>query len=305
MKYIVATSDSPYFRWQMLVQINNFKKLGILEDLIYVVSIEKRRSAKLNKIIKETGVKVFTYKDTRQDKFYPPSITAHVMAKFLDENPEYGKCFFYLDPDVVFTKKPEWNATHILSPTWYLSNTVSYIGSSYIRGKSEELFNEMCYVVGVDPNTIKAFQKNSGGAQYIIKNVDAKFWKKVEIDSNRLYQLMEETKETYAPKPSIQTWTAEMWALLWNAIYFKHNVRVIDEMDFIWATDPIGKWGSAFMLHNAGVHNEDFLFNKGKFANKHPFNEDFSYVTNERCSIKYVDEILDTKKNYSDLIKKL
>ena len=35
MKYIVATSDTPYFRWQMLVQINNF----ISAPLYYIVLV--------------------------------------------------------------------------------------------------------------------------------------------------------------------------------------------------------------------------------------------------------------------------
>ena len=73
MKYVVATSDTPYFRWQMLIQINNFKRLGILDDLTYVVSVKNRRSVKLNNIQKETGVNMFSYKDERVGSKYSSS----------------------------------------------------------------------------------------------------------------------------------------------------------------------------------------------------------------------------------------
>ena len=57
------------------------------------------------------------------------------------------------------------------------------------------------------------------------------------------------------------------------------------------------------MFHNAGVFNQDYLFNKTHYTNKHPFNDTFKYVSDEYCSINYVKEIEDTKNNYSEIIK--
>ena len=69
MKYIVATNDSKYFHWQMLVQIYNFKKNSMLDDLIYVVGkTSKRKSRYLGYIQKATGVEMHVYDDTREDK---------------------------------------------------------------------------------------------------------------------------------------------------------------------------------------------------------------------------------------------
>jgi hypothetical protein len=128
MKYIVATSDSKYYRWQMLVQIHNFKEMGMLDDLIYVVAkTGKRKSKYLGYIEKETGVEMHVYKDDRKSKIYTPSVTAHVMKKFVKKHPEQGEIFFYLDPDVLFTEKPEFTGSIINNDVWYLSDTKSYL----------------------------------------------------------------------------------------------------------------------------------------------------------------------------------
>ena len=87
MKYIIATTDNHYFRWQMLVQINNFKRLGILDKVTYVVSVVNRRSAKLNKIANETGARIETYKDERGDHCYASSIRPHILAKHFEKFP--------------------------------------------------------------------------------------------------------------------------------------------------------------------------------------------------------------------------
>lgn len=306
MKYIVATTDNTYFRWQILVQINNFKKLGLLDDLIYVVSINKRRSNKLNLIEKETGVKIFTYKDERKNPLYTSSIRPHIMKKFIKENPEYEKCIFYLDPDVIFTKKPEFkNRLIINSDVWFLSDTKSYIDSKYICSKSEELFHMMCSVVDIDPYLVRSFDNYAGGAQYLMKNVNYEFWDKVERDCEGLYETMASTEKIFSPEHPIQKWTADMWAVLWNAWYFKNSTMIIEELDFCWATDNIMKWNNKLIYHNAGVFKEKHLFNKIKYEHKLPFNDDLSFVDNNYCSIQYVKEIENTKLNYPDLIKKL
>lgn len=306
MKYIVATTDNIYFRWQMLIQINNFKKYDLLDDLIYVVSVKNRRSKKLNLIEKETGVKIFTYKDERKNPKYTSSIRPHIMKKFLKEHPQYGKSIFYLDPDVTFTKKLEFKNPVITgSDVWFLSDTRSYIDSKYICSKGEDLLHMMCSVVDIDPYLVKSFDNYAGGAQYFMKNVDYDFWDKVENDCEQLYELMDSTENVFNPEHPIQKWTADMWAVLWNAWYFKHSTMIIDELNFCWATDNIKKWDNNNIYHNAGVFNENHLFNKIKFQNTSPFNENFSYVDENYCSFNYIKEIKDTKLNYPDLINKL
>ena len=305
MKYIVATSDTPYFRWQMLVQINNFKRLGILDDLTYIVSIKNRRSAKLNHIQKETGVKIFTYKDERVNSKYTPSITAHVLKKHFTKFPADSELFYYLDPDVLFREKPTYSDNKYLTPDWWVSDTKSYLNSIYIKSKSEELFNLMCTAVNIDPELVISMDGQAGGAQLIMKNADANYWGIVEKDSEKLYELMTSTAHKYNPEHPIQAWTAEMWAVLWGAWKIGYNTIIDDDMKFSWATDNVDKYNKTNILHNAGVFDQDDLFNKSHYSQNHPFDVDFLYVNEERGSIKYVEEILNTKKNFGELIKKL
>lgn len=306
MKYIIATTDNAYFRWQMLVQINNFKRLGILDDLTYVVSIQKRRSAKLNHIQKTTGVRIETYKDERKSKIYASSIRPHILKKHFEKFPEEGEMFFYLDPDVLFTKTPKYgDEVYGLKSVWFISDTRSYLNSKYIKSKSDELFHKMCDVVGIDSDLVTRLDKGAGGAQYIMKNINSKYWENVEIDSENLYKLMSSTEHKYNPKHPIQSWTADMWAVLWNAWKLNTITHVDNNLSFSWATDSINNYDNHMIFHNAGVFDQKFLFHKGTFGSKHPFDGDLSHVSDKHCSIKYVEEILDTKKNYQELIKKL
>jgi hypothetical protein len=41
----------------------------------------------------------------------------------------------------------------------------------------------MCEIVGIDTIIPKLMNSNSGGAQYILKNIDWQYWEKVELDS--------------------------------------------------------------------------------------------------------------------------
>jgi hypothetical protein len=305
MKYIIATTDSPYFRWQILVQINNFKKLGILDDVIFLISKEKKRSKELGYIQKETGANILTFKDERKYKNYASSVRPNMMKRFVIDYPEIAKCFFYLDPDVIFTEKIEYPYSVENNEVWYLSDTKSYIDSSYIKSKGNELFIKMCEIVDIEPNIVQMNDLSAGGAQYIMKNTNYEYWDKVEKDSELLYKFMNDSKDKYNPKHPIQAWTADMWAVLWNAWKFNHKTIIWNNLNFSWATSKINQWDENKIFHNAGVFTEKNLFNKCNYVDKHPFDKDFSYVEDRFCSFNYVKEIKDTKNNYSSLIKKI
>ena len=308
MKYIVATEDKKRYWWEILVQINNFKRLGLDKDLIYLVGTKGGKlSNMLTHIRLHTGVEIHGYKDRRYKKIqYNPTIRPYVMKKYLYEKYGDENCepFMYLDTDVLLLKNPtkvlNWN-----NNIWYLSDTKSYINSQYIKNKGVELFNEMCSIVDVEPSLIEANDNNAGGAQYIIKNVNWKFWEKVENDSEELYKHMVNTSSKYSPKHPIQAWTADMWALLWNGIRAGHKMSVIKPMDFVWATDSIEKQKQkkSMIFHNAGVTTQDYLFNKGKYQTVSPFYDDLSHVDSNYCSGLYVKEIIDTRNNYPELTK--
>ena len=305
MKFLIVLPEHNYYLWQMLVQINNLKKFGFDKDTSYIIgkSGNNIRSKNLDNIIKYSKSKCdfYLYKDDRKDYTYSPSLTAHLLSKFFTDYPEYeSETFFYIDPDVIFNRKIRFSDLE-KNDVWYLSDTRSYIGTKYIKSKGEELLKEMCDVVGIDPEIVENNDENAGGAQLLMKNINSNFWKKVEKDSINLYKLMENTKDKYSPKAPIQSWTAEMWSLLWNAWLFEHKTKIIKRFNFCWATDPISKWKNCGIYHNAGVVKDDGeLFMKPKYQIS-PFKEDIKY-SSKYCSSKYVEEIEETKKNYNKIL---
>ena len=73
MKFLVAIPDHEYYIWQMLVQINNFRKLGYEQDTIYVFGIrDGKPSDLLMKFInsKDLKCKFYIIHDTRSKKNY-------------------------------------------------------------------------------------------------------------------------------------------------------------------------------------------------------------------------------------------
>ena len=143
----------------------------------------------------------------------------------------------------------------------------------------------MCMIADIDEELVIKNDNNAGGAQYLLKNVDSSYWERVEFLSGQLYNYMKKTEKKYNPEHPIQSWTADMWAVLWVAWKRGHKTKIIKRFDFAWATDTINKWDERKMFHNAGVFNQEYLFNKTHYTNKHPFNDKFGYVENKYCSI--------------------
>ena len=304
MKFIIALPDHNYFLWQMLVQINNLKKMGYDGDTIYVIGkTTNQRSKVLLNIIKKSKSKCsfYVYNDDRTDHIYSSSTRPNILKKLFRDRPELEKeAIFYLDPDVIFRKKIRFNDLE-KNDMWYLSDTRSYIDSKYIKGKSEELFEKMCAVVGIESKVVEENDLNAGGAQYLMKNVTAEFWEKVEKDSLELYKLMINTQKEYNPDSPIQAWTADMWAVLWNAWLAGHETKIIKRFDFMWATDPIEKWEKLSIYHNAGaVTSDGGLFAKTEYQSS-PFNQEIK-CSDKYCGVKYVEEIKETEKNFSEII---
>lgn len=305
MKILIVLPDHNYYLWQMLVQINNLKKFGYDKNAIYLIGkTSYNKSDNLKNIIRKSksDCEFFVYNDERDDFIYSPAMTAHILSKFFKENPQYKEeSFFYIDPDVIFRKKIRFNDL-LKNNNWYLSDTKSYIGCDYIKGKSDELFKKMCDVVGIKTSIVEENDNDAGGAQILFKNVDYKFWDKIEKDSIALFKLMESTKTIYSSDSPIQSWTAEMWSLLWNTWLFGHTTKTIKRFDFCWATDTINRWEETNILHNAGVINENNgkLFMKTKYQTS-PFKKEIK-CSDKFCSYKYVEEIKDTEKNYRGIL---
>lgn len=314
--FVTAQPDVPYFHWQIELYVHNFKSLGIKSENIHVIfsfsqgsKVRSESSKRLDKL----GVNLHFFPDKRIDKSYIPSIKPYLISKWLENNPEFGRVFFLHDADIIFREIP--NFDNLLNDDiLYLSDTVSYIGYNYIRdcchkyesqhpeSESMQLLEEMCKVVGLSQEVVKLNQNNSGGGQYLIKNTDKLLWEKIYLDCVPLYQQMKSYQKRFPIESGqIQFWTAEMWSTLWNFWKYEYDTKVVNELEFSWATDTVKRYEQTPILHMAGVTDnlKSTKFYKGEFINVNPLDklrEDsnyFEYIDKDSATIKYVELMKD------------
>ena len=309
--FVTAQPDVPYFHWQVKLYVHNFIEKGIDPKNIHVIfsTIGNSQLSQGANELKEIGINIHNYKDERVNKRYIPSIKPFLLYKWLEQYPQYGKCFFLHDADIIFRELPNFE-NMIDDEICYLSDTVGYIGYDYImdccrRYESQhpssekgQLIKEMADTIGIDVDLIKENQENSGGGQYIVKNTDYKIWEKIYLDSFTLYNNMLIFQRKFPINPGqIQFWTAEMWSVLWNLWLNNYKTKVVDELGFSWATDNIEKYEKYPILHMAGVTDDlkKTKFYKGEFINVDPIQkliEDptyFDYVDIKSSTIKYIE----------------
>jgi len=306
MIYLSASTDHPYYHWQTEVMILNFMAAGINPNHIEVVFCYQNRVSDAGRALANAYpfVRVFFYENTLGDNAgYGSLCRPHALAKHFDRYPNLGsETIFYHDCDILFRALPDF-AKLSDDAVCHLSDTVSYIGANYIQSKGPEILGRMAEIVGIDPKVAVENERNSGGAQYLIKNIDAAYWRKVERDCRAMYFYFAarelEERKTLTPAQlavynPIQKWCADMWAVLWNLWARGQQTRVAPELSFSWATSNAKEWENHPIYHNAGITEalRGTHFYKGDFIQREPWDADFGHVKADNCSWRYVQSIL-------------
>lgn len=294
MKYASIIQDTTYLLWQQELQGFNFHRLGLLDDLVVGVLVEPGAtpSPHARRLAEMMDVRFFENHQAR--RHYLASNKPYGLAQVLKADPELGRQLFLLDSDVIFREALDFSA---LTPgrEWYVSDSgaIGYLGWNYLTSHATpEEIAPMAALVGLTNDRLKAEQPNSGGAQYLMKNVTAVFCEKVASDSIALYDYVTTLKREDGTF-KLQVWTAEMWAWLWNAFHVA-PVRISREMDFAWGPHQVADWDTRKMLHLAGVTGaEPGCFYKGKYMGGVPWEVEpnFDFVSRERCWWPYVQLI--------------
>ncbi|AQX86989.1 hypothetical protein I6H88_09150 [Elizabethkingia bruuniana] len=319
MIYISAQPDQIYFLWQLEIQLRNFQSLGIKKDDIHVIIgynplTELKENSKI--FIKENKdfAHFFVYPDTRNNPKYESSIRPHLLEKHWIENPDIrNETIFYHDSDILFSRIPSINQ-ELNDHINYVSDTRSYLDSVYILSHTDEkVFKKITSTVGISVQDVTNIDENAGGAQYILKNVDSHFWRKVYSDSETIYTILsdyntEELQKSiinpdYQQK-KIQAWCSDMWSLLWNLIYLDREIKILQELNFSWPTDDIKEWSNKAILHYAGLHTDkENYFYKRDYVHHTPWYDDnIDSIPPSNCSYPIVElikrrkEELDTKR---------
>jgi hypothetical protein len=309
--FICAQPDVPYFHWQVEVFIHNAMKNGINPNWIEIVfGYEHHPSQEgIDIASRYPYVRVFFYKQDKNENYgYIPIIRPNILSKHFAAYPELSQeNIFYHDSDIIFRELPNFDLL-TGDNIWYLSDTVSYIGSAYIKSKSDALFIDMCNIAGIDPDIVAENNENSGGAQYLMKGIDSEFWKEVEFVSLDLYKFMSDREanerahmnaEDITEYNPIQKWCADMWAVLWCGLKRENTIRLSDELGFSWGSFyGRSEWEKHKIMHNAGVTDSGGgkFFYKGEFINSSPWDADFSGIDPHHNSYNYVQAILYAKE---------
>jgi hypothetical protein len=309
LRYICVQPRILYYAWQVEVMINNFIKHRINPNNIDILvawnpnddTSKPENVEAWDKLASHyNSVRFFFYQDTRQQPiYYISSVRPNVLKQHFKAHPELeSEAIFYHDCDIVFTRKPDFNA-FLNDNIWYLSNTNSYINYDYIASKGLDVYNKMCEIVKIDPAIPRLMNSNSGGAQYLMKNVNWVFWEKVERDSEKLFKEITELnnikKANDANYHELQIWCADMWAVLWNGWLDWHETKVVPEMDFSWATDPSNRWNETLIYHNAGATcGCGGTFYKALYMDLLPYSLNAEKFDKEKNCYNYVLEIIET-----------
>jgi hypothetical protein len=321
--FVSAQPDTVYFHWQVEVYMYQFSKFGIIDNCHvlfgYSGDSPSEGGLKLQKMYKN----IHFYKDERVDKTYIPTIRPHILAKFFNEYPYLGKNVFYHDSDILFVRLP--NFTLLLNDNIsYLSDTVSYIGYNYIiecgkryREKHPQLTETdlllgMCKEADINPDLVKANQPNSGGAQYLLKNINGAFWENCEKTCVTLYKYMCDYEKKYPIDHHVQKWTADMWAVLWNYWKMGGATKLHSELDFSWATDTMKDYNSKTIFHLAGVSGDTAKdrFYKAQYTGRNLIDEYikdntiFNNVINTSATYGYTRVVIECSKQRDRLKEK-
>jgi hypothetical protein len=277
--------------------LTNFQAMGINLNQVDIVC--EKPSCQIpeewSKLAQAYPARFFFYCDERKSRNYISSIRPNILKQHFQKHPELeNEVLFYHDCDMLFTRPPsEWITDDMLGDNnWYGSDTKWYIAYDYIKGKGDDVLSLMESIMRMPEGMVQANNDNSIGAQYLMKNIDWRFWARVEMDCEVLYKQVSDynaiKKQADPSYHELQIWCADMWALLWNA--WKDGVTTLchPSFDFSWATSSKSEYDKANIFHNAGVTSDAAkLFYKAMYMNRLPYELDLDIRENTASAEYY------------------
>jgi hypothetical protein len=332
LKFICAQPDDTYYTWQVHLWLESLRKLGHSDKAIVLVFTPKSRKKndKWKQIVDlypEAEFVFYNDEDSVSDLLgiYIPILRPYVLWRYFKDHPEMSaKAVFYCDSDILFTEKFDIQQ-FIDDEINYLSDANSYINATYFDSKvkdvlptkleeykTRDILAEIASVVGISREIAEENNEHSGGAQYLLKNVDAHFWSKVMNDCILIRTYLQKINREFFENESkgFQSWCADMWAVLWNLWLRNQQTKVIPELAFAWAPDPITKLDTHTILHNAGITgpfmgNVPYFYKGAYHLGKDPFNDPHLNVvfqheeSKKKCTHYYITELLALKEKYN------
>ncbi len=307
LRFICAQPHDKYFQWQIEVLITNFREHKVSHLLEVLVFYPRTGLDSGWKILegKYPEVGFYYYEDDLPQEtldLYIPVLRPRCLWQHFEKHAERlkGDIFFYHDADIIFNYLPDFQTLCAGDVNWQ-SDTSSYLDYSYLSIKEKqgkipegEVIRGLANLTGVSVESIVSHDKNSGGAQYILKGIDADFWKEVEEDCLKIRKfLMKDVNTKYFENENAgyQSWCADMWAVNFNLWKRGKITSITSLLDFSWATDHIDTYYKKPIFHNAGATADSKnLFFKGRWITKSPIGRKITASENFASS-KYVEAI--------------
>lgn len=332
---ITCQPDDDFFIWQNHLYIESCIEAGFDEDKIHIllyIPPNRKYNIKWEKL-KEFYPKlnIFKYFDapgkgiSKYLGIYIPILRPHILWQHFEKFPELEKeTILYTDCDILWTKNLDISKFYD-DNICYLSDAHSYLNNDYFNSKynhvleakkesakERDFLAEICNLSGISKDIVIENNKNIGGVQYILKNINSEFWKKVEKDIiNIRIHLMNINKEFFeSENRGIQSWCSDLWAVIFNLWYSKNEVKIVPEMNFAWSSDQISKLDTVGIFHNAGIVSQKQgdipVFYKGTYhLGKDPFTDPYlDIVYNDEKSKTlanwyYVSKLIDLRNKYN------
>lgn len=334
LKFMTCCPDDTYFTWQVHLWLDNLKQMGQSENAVVLIFIPvtRNRNPKWNKIIELFPETTFKFYRDDKDEISRSMIPAYIsvlrpwlMREWFKEHPEYEKhAIFYCDSDILFTEKFDIS-DYVDDDINYLSDTNSYISVTYFDGKKRDVlpskleeykqidvFAMLGSLIGITREQGEHYKNDSGGAQYLMKNLNWRFWDKVMKDCMIIRAYLQKINKDFfeSENKGFQSWCADMWAVLWNLWFIGGDTKVIPEMGFSWSTDQITKLEDYPIMHNAGITGSYMgkvpYFYKGKYHTGADPTLDPHLeivlnheVTKTKCNWYYANELKKLKQKYN------
>lgn len=329
---IAAQPTDRYFVWQVHLYVESCIEVGFKEENIHILLYNPKgrkiteKWDELKKVYPK--LKLFIYEDEGVQQYlgvYIPVLRPHVLWQHFRKFPELElETIVYTDCDILWTEQLDIQK-FFDDNTCYISNAKFYMNASYFKGKrnqvlkdkleeydKRDVLQEVCDIVGVDKKIVEDNDDNTGGVQYILKGMTADFWKKVEQDviAIRVHLMNDVNKKFFNNEAEgFQSWCADLWAVLYNLWYHGKDVKVVEEMNFAWSSDPIARLNYVGIFHNAGIvgtmHNGFPAFYKGKYhQGSDPIKDPHLQVvlndeeTKKWCTWYYAKKLMDLYEKY-------
>lgn len=315
------------FAWECEVLINSLRDKKLSDNLS--ILIEKETSEeyinywrKMQSTYEEVHFSFWSTKNVENlKKSYLPIIRPNILKQYFKYHTYLeDACIFYIDSDILINENINF-AKFSQDNINYCSKT-NYIGAKYFESKKKDVvffkqkqyekidtLGELCKRIGIDKKIVIDNEENTGGCQYLLKNIDSNFWASVEEDTMKIRLFLQTINSDFFlnENQGFQSWCSDMWAVLWNIWKKNGKTKCPSELDFSWYPTPIEEWDNFPIYHNAGTtghwldkEKTKKCFNKSdpRFRMNiwTPFDDiDFGEIAQEFCGYKYFEYIKSIK----------